>query len=487
MSGSVSPRTPTDRRASIAVDLGAESCRVSLLRWVQGAPHVQLVHRFPNGPARAADGSLRWPLQTILEGVEHGIRRAATLAPEGMASIAVDGWAVDYVRLDRDGHVLEDPFCYRDERNLAASASVHKLISPESMREITGIEQQPINTVFQLYADKLKGAASSRWLNLPEYMLYRWGAEPVAEHTNASHTQLVDLHTANWSPEIFSATGLDLASAPRIVPPGTLVGKLSGQLATLQGLEDTDLIAPACHDTASAVAGLSVEGDDWAYISCGTWSLVGTLVPAPLNSLSVRADNFTNLGAVGGMTCFHKGINGMWVLKQCMDQWAEEGEPWNIADLLHAVDLEERPVDLLHVDDPTLLGMGGMPARINTLRSTHGLPKLSERSEDAPAMICLLLHSLAARYAQIIDRTRVHSNKNLRRIIMMGGGAQNATLRRLTAEYTGIEVVTGPAESSTVGNFAVQRAVLEGGSPASPYEFAQQVASWASQIAAATL
>lgn len=475
-------RTPADWRASIAVDLGAESCRVSLLRWVDGEPDLRLVHRFPNGPVRVPDGSLRWPLADIIEGVEHGMRRAAELAPEGIASVAVDGWAVDYVRLDDAGGPLEDPFCYRDERNVLAAAELHKHVSAERLREITGVEQQPINTLYQLYADKLSGTAATRWLNLPEFLLHRWGTDPIAEHTNASHTQLLDLYASTWSREVFRAAELDLRCAPRIVSAGTLLGKLSGQLAHLPQLRDTDLIAPACHDTASAIAGIPQSGDDWAYISCGTWSLVGAVVPKPLNSPAVRLDNFTNLGAVGGKTLFHKGINGMWILKQCMDHWAEAGHPWDLRSLLRAAELEEAPVDLLHVDDPALMGMGNMPGRINMQRKSKGHACLPEHSNDAPRMVCLLLHSLAARYAEVVGRTRLHSAKDLRRIVMVGGGAQNAMLRRLTAERSGLEVILGHSESSTVGNLAVQRAVLEGCSPTSAAEFEQEVRAWASLI-----
>lgn len=487
MSESSPSRLPANRRASIAIDLGAESCRVSLLRWVGDEPEVQLVHRFPNGPVHADDGSLRWPLQMILHEVEDGIRRCAELAPEGIVSLAVDGWAVDYVRLDDRGSVLEEPFCYRDERNQRAAELLHQHIPAQHMRAITGIEQQPLNTLYQLYADRLSNRPSAPWLNLPEYLLFRWGAEPVAEHTNASHTQLVDLFAGNWSREIFRAAELDFSLAPRIVPPGTLLGKLSGPLALLDALSDTDLIAPACHDTASAIAGIAETGDDWAYISCGTWSLVGTVIRQPLNSPSVRVDNFTNLGAVGGATCFHKGINGLWILKQCMDHWAGDGEPWDIVELLEAADLEKAPTDLLYIDDPALLGMGDMPATINAQRNAAGLPSLAEHSEAAPKIVCLLLHSLAARYAEVIDRIRIHSDKTLRRIVMVGGGAQNAMLRRLTAERTGLEVLTGPSESSTIGNFAVQRAALESHYSATSPEFAQEVAIFAARLGSASL
>ena len=476
--------SPGDPRASIAVDLGAESCRVSLLRWKSTAagflhPELQLVHRFPNGPVIAQDGSLRWPLKTILEGIDNGVRKSAELAPEGVRALAVDGWAVDYVLLNEDGTYLDQPFCYRDQRAAAAMGALHESIDAGRLREITGIEIQSINTLYQLYADRLSGRPSARWLNLPEYCLYRWGAEPIAEHSNASHTQLLEMFGGNWSKEVFRDADLDIDCAPRIVPPGTLLGKLSGPLATLPGLDDTDLIAPACHDTASAIAGIGEPGDDWAYISCGTWSLVGTLLREPLNSPSVREDNFTNLGAVGGATCFHKSVNGMWMLKQCMDHWSDSGHPWALTDLLRAADLEPVPEEPLWVDDPSLLQIGGMPARINAQRVSRGLKPLPEDSEAAPAYVSLLLHSLSARYAEVIDRIRAHASKKIRRVVMVGGGAQNATLRRLTAEKTGLEVVQGPAESSTIGNLAVQMAVLEKRLSTTSAEFAAAVAAWA--------
>ena len=479
-------RVPADRRASIAIDLGAESCRVSLLRWKENGPELQLVHRFANGPVQAENGSLRWPLTRIVSGVEDGIRRCAMAAPEGIASIGVDGWAVDYVRLDQNGAAIEDPRCYRDARNVQAAEALYGSLPAERLREIAGIEQQPINTLYQLYADRLSGSVDCRWLNLPEYLLYRWGAEPVAEYTNASHSELVDLFAANWSREIFRAAKLSLECAPRIVPPGTLLGKLSGPLAAIPGLGDTDLIAPACHDTASAIAGIAETGDDWAYISCGTWSLVGALVPQPLNSPSVRRDNFTNLGAVGGATCFHKGVNGLWLLKQCMDHWSAQGSAWGLPELLSAAELEPTPDGLLNLSDPLLLGMGEMPARINAQRRAAGLDQVEEGAHHAPRMVCLLLHSLAARYADVLARVAQHTGRTFRRIVMVGGGAQNAMLRRLTADRTGIEVVVGPTESSTVGNLAIQLAVLEGGFPASSPEFGLQVAGWAGTLAHTT-
>ena len=478
---------PDDPRASIAVDLGAESCRVSLLRWIDGEPHVHLVHRFPNGPVLHADNSARWPLHNIEAGVDEGMRRCAELAPEGIRSVAVDGWAVDYVRVDDRGKPLDEPFCYRDERNLAAEEHLHTLISPERLSELTGVQQLSINTLYQLHADRLANLPHGRrWLNLPEYMLTRWGAEPVAEFSNATHTQLIDLYGRNWNQEIFKVAGLDLACAPRIVPSGTLLGKLEGSLTVLPAYRDTDLIAPAAHDTASAIAGIPAHGEDWAYISSGTWSLVGALTHQPQNSLGARADNFTNLGAVGGATCFHKNVNGMWLIKQCMDAWAAASpadlEHWTIEELLAAAANLPAPDHLLTVDDPPLLLVGHMPERINAQRTRLGLPALDESPAGAPAMVALILHSLAARYAEVLARVQHHTGKQLKRLFIVGGGSRNTLLNQLTATASGLTVCRGSAESSTIGNLAVQLAVLDGQHSSESREFGDDVARWAAKF-----
>jgi rhamnulokinase len=476
---------PKDRRASIAVDLGAESCRVSLLRWVDGKAAITLVHRFANAP-REVDGGLHWDLAMIEAGLEEGLRRCAGIAEEGVRSIAVDGWAVDYVRLGADGKALADPFCYRDERTVKAERSLHRKISPERLRELTGVQLLRINTLYQLHADTLQGLAEGRqWLNLPEYILSRWGGACVAEHTNATHTQMVELYHRQWCREIFTAAPLDLACAAKIVPPGTEVGRLKGALAELPAFRDTALIAPACHDTASAIAGIPATGNDWAYISSGTWSLVGTLLEQPRNGEAAAEENFTNLGAVGDRICFHKNVNGMWLIRQCIDKWAEDGRVWAVPELVAAAEAVAGPQGLLDVDDPDLLLAGRMPQRINAQRARKGLEALDEGAENAPAFASLIFHSLAARYAKVLDRVAFHSGKKLKRLFVVGGASQNDFLNRLTQEATGLELFRGSAESSTVGNFAVQLAVLEGGRDPVTGAYAEQVSRWAGLFVAA--
>jgi rhamnulokinase len=476
--------TPADARASIAVDLGAESCRVSLLRWIRGKPAITLVHRFANAPREIA-GGLRWNLAMIEAGLDEGLRKCAAIANEGVRSIAVDGWAVDYVRLNAQGKPIADPFCYRDERTISAEHALHQKISPARLRELTGIQALRINTLYQLYADVLEGLPGGPWLNLPEFFLSRWGGAAVAEYTNATHTHLLDISNGQWCHEIFQVAQLDLAFAPKLVPPGTEIGKLCGPLADLPAFRDTLLIAPACHDTASAIAGIPAAGSDWAYISSGTWSLVGTLLEQPQNGAAAAEENFTNLGAVGGQICFHKNVNGMWLLRQCMDAWASEGQIWTIPDLVAAAEKITSTQGLLDVDDPDLLLAGQMPQRINAQRVRNGLEPLDERPESAPVFANLIFHSLAAQYAKVLDRVALHSGKKLKRLFVVGGGSQNDFLNRLTREATGLELFRGSAESSTVGNFAVQLAVLEGHRDVLVGASAEHVSQWARLFVAA--
>jgi rhamnulokinase len=427
---------PADKRASIAVDLGAESCRVSLLRWVADKAEITLVHRFANAP-REVSGGLHWDLEMIEAGLDHGLRLCAAIAKGGIRSIAVDGWAVDYVRVDGDGKALADPFCYRDERTIKAERALHRKIGPERLRELTGVQLIRINTLYQLYADQLQGLPEGRqWLNLPEYILSRWGGARVAEHT-------------------------------------------------MPALRDTVLIAPACHDTASAIAGIPATGNDWAYISSGTWSLVGTVLEQPRNGEAAAEENFTNLGAVGGRICFHKNVNGMWLVRQCLEKWAADGGTWTVPELVAAAEEIARPHGLLDVDDPDLLLAGQMPQRINAQRVRKGLEALDERPENAPEFASLIFHSLAARYAKVLDRVAFHSGKRLKRLFVVGGASQNDYLNRLTKEATGLALFRGAAESSTVGNFAVQMAVLEGSRDAVTGAYAEQVSRWAGLFVAA--
>jgi rhamnulokinase len=478
--GSESGRTSQparDPRARIAIDLGAESCRVSLLRWIDDRPTISEVHRIPNGPVQRGS-SLRWPLQRILTGLEEGLRRAAYLATEGIASIAVDGWAVDYVRLDEDGKPLQDPFCYRDERTIKSKERADAILSPENAFRRTGAQPLRINTVYQLLADE-PDIASARWICFPEYVLHRLGAPRIAEYTNATHTGLVDPATGTWAWGVLDALGISIEAVPRIVPPGYRLGPLGGALSDLPPYHHTEIIAPACHDTASAIAGISADLDSTAYICSGTWSLIGTLVSEPIVTPQALAARYTNQGAAAGGFCFHTNVNGMWLLKQCMEQWSAAGRNFTISDLVERA-AACAPTEIINVDAEPLLLAGEMPARINEQLAAAGHPPIADIPGNEPLFARLIFESLAARYATAIADLEQMLRRKLTRIHIIGGASRNRLLADLTAQRTGMPVDCGHPESSTIGNFAVQLATCETpGSPITP----GQLRRWASLLA----
>ncbi len=467
--------------ALVAVDLGAESCRVSLLRWINNQPEIRLAYRFPNSAKNLGDG-LRWDIAAVCDGVDEGLRSCASLAPEGIAAIGVDGWAVDYVRLGADGEPVANPFCYRDERNLASLGRVHERISPDRLYELTGVQILPLNTLYQLHADS-PAEQSLPWINLPEFLLYRLGGKRVSEYTNATHTQLLGVKDQAWCAEIFSAAKLELTAAPPLVKPGTDIGQLQGELASLPAFRNTRLITPACHDTASAIAGIPAHEDDWAFISSGTWSLVGCVLDSACVSPAARKANFSNEGGVGGKIYFLKNVNGMWLLRQCIEHWRMQGQVRPIEQLVEACANFDAPRRLIDVDDPDLLLPGDMPARINAQLNRMGQPSISDGAGMAARMTSLILHSLAARYATVLENAASITGKKLKRLYIVGGGSKNSVLNRLTAKATGLQVVTGSTESATVGNFAVQLAALNGNYKEWSGVTAKAVAEWADVLA----
>ncbi len=471
------PRSQT--RARVAIDLGAESCRVSLLRWHAGRPSIELIHRIPNGPVHSRK-TLRWPLAEILAGLEEGLRSAARAAPEGIASIAVDGWAVDYVRLNADDMPLQPPFCYRDERTIASKQSADGIIPPLQMFSRTGAQPLRINTVYQLLADPATGVdPDAPWVCLPEYVLYRLGGQRVAEYTNATHTGLVDIKTGDWSEPLLKELNLSKNALPPIVSTGTVIGKLRGPLADLKAFRDTQLIVPACHDTASAIAGIATPLDCMAYICSGTWSLVGTLIDAPFTTEEAMNAGFTNQGAAGGGFCFHSNVNGMWMLKQCLERWHVAGRPWNLPELIAQSAACNSFPGIVPVDAPSLLLDGDMPARLNEQLQLAGHAQIPDRAGNEPMFARVIFESLASRYASAIQNLEHMLSCKLDRIHILGGGSLNQLLTQLTAERTGRPIEPGNVESSTVGNFAVQLASSEArGGPllrAAIHRWAQQL------------
>jgi len=463
---------PSSQRSEslVAIDLGAESCRVSLLRWTGLTPSIRMVHRFANSPVW--DGQhFRWDLARICRELEEGLRTCADLAPEGIVSIGVTGWAVDYVRLDAAGKPLAQPFCYRDQRNNAAMEAVHARIPAETLYARTGVHIQTINTVYQLWADRACGLPEQAlWVNLPEYILHWLGAPVIAEYSNATHTGLIDPERREWDEGIFRQLGFSIAAAPRLIDSGTALGPLRCDLNRLPAFTGTQLIAPACHDTASAVAGIRARPDSWAYLSSGTWSLMGVLLNSTLRTPEAMRDGFTNLGAAGGQVLFHSSAHGMWLLRQCLNIWeplprstagAGSRRGWELAELIAAARQLSPPEHLLDLDDPAFVPPGDMPARINDQLRRRGLAPLGGGCDAAPQFANLIFHSLASRYASLLGQIAELTGKRPQSICVVGGGSRNDYLNELTAARAAVPVERGPAESSTLGNFAIQWARLQ--------------------------
>ncbi len=456
--------------ARVAIDLGAESCRVSLLRWIDGRPTVEVVHRIPNGPVRRGD-SLCWPLNQILAGLEEGLRKAAAAAPEGIASIGVDSWSVDYVRLAPDGSMLSEPFCYRDERTAAAKEAADRIIAPFDLYERTGTYPLKINSVYQLIADAaaVPGSENQRidkrapWVMLPEFVLYWLSGRRVAECTNATHTGLVNLRTGDWDRELFEMLGLAIEAAPPIVATGTVLGPMTGPLAQLDAFRATRIIAPATHDTASAIAGIPTDLSSAAYISTGTWSLVGTITQVAVTTKHAFDAGYTNIGAAAGGHLFHSLINSMWVLKQCMDSWAEQGRGWKIEDLIEKAAACSVAPGILDMDADALMLDTDMAQRVNSELARLGFDPIPDVAGNEPLFARTIFESLALRYASATANLEKMLGRKLERIHMIGGATRNKLLVELTEQRTGLKVEIGETESSTVGNLAVQLAASDAG------------------------
>jgi rhamnulokinase len=387
------------------------------------------------------------------------------------------------VRLNGKGDPVCLPFCYRDPRTEQAEIQVHAVLAAARLYALTGIQILRLNTLYQLFADKLAGYdPQTLWLNLPEYVTYRLCGKRVSEYTNATHTGLVSLGTQSWCAEIFRELGLSLESAPEIVPSGSALGRINEDLASLPAFRETQVIVPACHDTASAIAAIPAVGDDWAFISSGTWSLVGTVLDAPCVTEDARALNFTNLGGVGGRICFLKNVNGMWLLRQCMDEWEGQGITLSFQELLSRCAALPAPSGLIDIDNPQLMVPGHTVEKINAQLAELGQPTLALNHTAVVSLANTIFHSMASRYAEVLAQIAKITGKNVRRLFIVGGGSQNTFLNQLTAQRTGLEIVLGCVEAATVGNFAVQLAALERSGNTQTGVTASPVAKWAEQL-----
>jgi len=437
-----------------AVDLGASSGRV--MAGIVGAQGIRLeeVHRFGNGPVRR-DGHLHWDIEALWTETLVGLRKLVRRWPE-VVSIGIDTWAVDYGLVDAEGDLVGDPFCYRDSRTDAVIDAVHAAISRDRLYQINGLQFLPFNTVYQLAADDLLRSSSvspsrtssevETLLLIPDLLAHRLTGRRVAEITNASTTGLLDARTRSWSHEVLEAIGVDKGLLPPLVEPGATIGTVQPGL----GLPEIPVVAVGSHDTASAVVGVPASGDDWAYVSSGTWSLVGVELTEPVLSPASCAANFTNEGGVDATIRYLRNVGGLWLLEQCREEWGDNAP--DLAELLREAEDLDAGGPSVDVDDPAFIAPGSMPSRIAAAVTATG-----RTAPDTPAaMTRCILDSLAAAYARTVARTEGLTGRAVRTVHVVGGGAQNALLCQLTADATGRAVLAGPVEATALGNIAVQ-------------------------------
>jgi rhamnulokinase len=419
------------------VDLGASSGRVVKGDIGPGELRLAEVHRFPNRPHEMR-GTLRWDFSALEQHVRQGLRLAGPVA-----GIGIDSWAVDYGLLDADGRLLEDPVHYRDRRTEGVPEQVFERISARRLYELTGVQQQPFNTIHQLYAARDDSAfkEAARVLLVPDLLVHRLAGTSGAEITNASTTGLLDPATRAWSAEIAGAVGID----PGLFAPLRVPGEPAGIA--------TDFAAPvytvASHDTASAVAAVPAVGEHFAYISSGTWSLVGVELRAPVVSEASRTANFTNELGVDGSVRYLRNVMGLWLLQECLRTWDREDD---LADLLEAAAHAPARRSVIDATDPAFLAPGGMPDRIDAACRGSGQPAPRDHAET----VRCVLDSLAEAYRRAVRDAAELSGARVDVVHIVGGGVRNALLCQLTADAIGLPVVAGPAEASAIGNLLVQ-------------------------------
>ena len=432
--------------AVAAVDLGATSGRVMLGYVGHNELRLQPVARFPNGPVDA-DGTLRWNATGLFEHVVSGLAAAARQEPD-LVSVAVDSWAVDY-GLMREGSLTAEPFHYRDARTARGVELVHERVSPAELYAATGLQHLPFNTVYQLADDHAAGRleGAERFLLMPDLITYWLSGRQHAERTNASTTALFNVHTGEWDDALIERVGLPRAIFPPLVSAGTAVGGLLPAVAARVGRPSLAVSTVGSHDTASAVVAVPATEPDFAYISSGTWALVGVELEKPVLTEASRLANFTNEGGVDGRVRYLRNVMGLWILSETVTGWGAD-----LSALLAAAAAEPTPAQLFDVDDPRFLPPGDMPQRIAEWFGERGLAG----PEGRAATVRVILESLAEAYAATVRQATELSGRSVSVIHLLGGGSHNTLLCQLVADHSGLPVLAGPAEATAIGNVLVQ-------------------------------
>jgi len=439
----------------IAVDIGAESGRVMLASLGDGKLSLQQVHRFANSPLEQQN-SLRWDFQKILSEIKTGIKKAFAITND-IESIGIDTWGVDFGLIDEKGTLIENPYHYRDKRNQGVLEKACQIVPKKDIYFNTGIQFLPFNSLYQLLAYKWQKpdvlSKASKLLFMPDLFVYFLTGAVGAEYTIASTSQMMDMKTGQWSQKLMQALDLPAVLLPEIVQPGTNIGALKKEIADQLDCNQIPVIVVGSHDTASAVAAIpAAQGQNWAYLSSGTWSLLGAEIPKPvINETSFRME-FTNEGGVEGSIRLLKNIMGLWFVQQCRSQWSKDGSDYDYAELTEMAAKAEPFTALIDTEYKDFLSPGNMPEKINQfLKSTK-----QQTIEDTGQMVRVLLESLAVRYTQALQMLEELLDKEIDCLHLVGGGSKNRLLNQLTADATGKKVIAGPVEATVIGNVIMQ-------------------------------
>jgi rhamnulokinase len=434
----------------LAFDLGAESGRAMLGCLHAGLLNVSEIHRFRNEPVRQ-NGALHWDILRLWLEIKQGLERAA---PSGIESVGVDAWGCDYALVGEQGALIQNPYHYRDKRTDGVMEDVFKRVSAEEIYAVTGIQFLPFNTLYQLYSacqatPRLIDAATT-FGTIPDLVNFWLTGEMAAEFTNATTTQFVDARTRSWATDLLRELDVPTRLLPRIVEPGTVLGQIYADAPP--ALLGTPVVAPACHDTGSAVAAVRADGHR-AFISSGTWSLLGTELGAPVITPRARELNFTNEGGVCGTTRLLKNIAGLWLLQSCRRDWSEQGVQLGYDELfLLAGEQHAAFRSLFDPDHPAFLHPKSMVSAIATYCRETGQPE-----PVGPAgYVRAILESLAFKYRVVLESMEQLTGIPITEIRIVGGGSRNRLLNQFTADSTGRTVVAGPVEASALGNIAMQ-------------------------------
>jgi rhamnulokinase len=437
-----------------AIDLGASSGRVMVGDVGPGRLDLRAVARFANEPVVLQDG-LHWDPLDLYRHALNGLWTAVSQSPDGLGSVAVDSWAVDYALMRAD-RMVGVPFHYRDERTAAGVERIHARVPFADLYARNGLQFLPFNTIYQLAVDA-EAADAERLLLIPDLIGYWLTGQMVAERTNASTTGLLDPRTGEWDGGLIEQTGLQRSLFPDLVGPGDRIGTVSPHVGARIGAPDLTVTAVGSHDTASAVVGVPIQTDDAAYISCGTWGLVGLELDAPILTDDARAANFTNEGGVDGTTRFLTNVMGTWLISETLRQWERDGTPVELTEILAAAAEVTDGITIFDVQDPRFVAPGDMPTRIVDWCREHG----QRMPVGKPAVMRSIVDSIAKAFAEAIETASRLSGRPIRLIHVVGGGSLNRLLCQATADLSGRPVLAGPVEATALGNVLVQARALD--------------------------